>query len=69
MDTLLIGRREAAKLLGLSLRSLDFAVSGGLLRPRRLGRRVLFTPQELRRFAARDHARITPAPEASGNAR
>jgi helix-turn-helix protein len=61
MDTLLIGRKEAARLLNLSLRSLDFAVGRGLLRARRLGRRVTFTPEELRRFAARDYKRIAPA--------
>ena len=63
MEPLLVGRREAAKLLGLSLRSLDHAVCRGLLKPRRLGRRVLFIPEELRRFASRDHGRIAPVPE------
>jgi excisionase family DNA binding protein len=60
MDTLLIGRKEAARLLNLSLRSLDFAVGQGFLRARRLGRRVTFTPEELHRFAARDYKRIAP---------
>jgi len=63
MEPLLVGRREAAKLLGLSLRSLDHAVCRGLLKPRRLGRRVLFTPEELKRFASRDRGRIAPVPE------
>ena len=63
MEPLLVGRREAAKLLGLSLRSLDHAVCRGLLKPRHLGRRVLFTPEELKRFASRDHGRIAPVPE------
>lgn len=63
MDALLISRKEAARTLGISLRSLDFAVRGGLLKPRRLGRRVLFTPQELKRFASRDHGRIALQPE------
>ncbi len=65
MEPLLVGRREAAKLLGLSLRSLDHAVCRGLLKPRRLGRRVLFIPEELRRFASRDHGRSSVAPPAS----
>ncbi len=63
MEPLLVGRREAATLLGLSLRSLDHAVCRGLLKPRHLGRRVLFTPEELKRFAGRDHGRIAPVPE------
>lgn len=68
METLLISRKEAARTLGISLRSLDFAVRGGLLKPRRLGRRVLFTPDELKRFASRDHGRIAPQPGAHDDA-
>jgi hypothetical protein len=68
MDSILIGRKDAAKVLGICVRSLDQAVVSGLLRPRRLGRRVLFSPDELKRFAARDHPRIAPAPE-TGHAR
>jgi hypothetical protein len=47
MEPLLVGRREAAKLLGLSLRSLDHVVCRGLLKPRHL-----FTPEELKRSLA-----------------
>jgi hypothetical protein len=64
MEALLIARKEAVRLLSLSLRSLDFAVTRGLLKPRRMGRRVTFTPDELRRFAARDYERIAPQSEA-----
>lgn len=64
MDTLLVSRKEAARTLGISLRSLDLAVQAGLLKPRRLGRRVLFPPDELKRFASRDHCRMTPEPQA-----
>jgi len=67
LQPLLIDRRTAARLLGLSVRGIDYAVASGLIRPRRLGRRVLFTQAELQRFAARDHRRITP--EADGNVR
>jgi hypothetical protein len=41
----------------------------GLLKPRRFGRRVLFTSEELKRFAGRDHTRIAPLAEASRHAR
>jgi hypothetical protein len=61
MEAILIGRKDAARLLGISVRSLDHAVATGLLKPRRLGRRVMFSPEELRRFAARDHVRLAPA--------
>jgi excisionase family DNA binding protein len=60
MDALLISRKEAARTLGISLRSLGLAVRGGLLKPRRFGRRVLFPPDELKRFASRDHGCMTP---------
>ncbi len=47
---LLYGRREAAQLLSISVRSLDYMVADGRLRCRRIGGRVLLTPQELARF-------------------
>ncbi len=68
MEPILIGRRDAARLLGICVRSLDHAVTAGLLKPRRFGRRVLFTSEELKRFAGRDHARIAPVAEASRDA-
>lgn len=61
MQPLLIDRKTAAAALGVSTRTLDYAVIRGLLKPRRLGRRVMFSPKELERFAARDHSRIAPA--------
>jgi len=61
LEPILVGRREATRILGgISLRSLDHAVASGLLKPRRLGRRVMFTVTELQRFASRDHVRIVP---------
>ena len=52
---LLFGRRDSARTLGISLRKLDSLVAEGSLRPRRIGRRVLFERQELERFSRRDH--------------
>ncbi len=52
---LLVGRRQAAQALGISVRTLDSLVSRNELRARRVQRRVLFEPRELERFARRDH--------------
>lgn len=54
-ERLLVSRREAAVLLGLSVRTLDNLVLRGELRVRRIGRRVLVERRELERFARRDH--------------
>lgn len=57
METLLFSRKDAAMMLGICVRSLDHAVSSGHIKARRLGRRVLFTLDALRKFAARDQNR------------
>ena len=54
-DKLLVGRSEAASMLSISCRALDYLVSQKLLGTRRIGSRVLIPLSELRRFAARDH--------------
>jgi excisionase family DNA binding protein len=55
MDKLAVGRREAAALLSVSLRTIDAMLARGELRGRRVGRRVLVTMDDLRRFLKRDH--------------
>lgn len=55
MEPILVGRKKAAMLLGICVRSLDNAVAAGMIDPRRIGRRVMFTAKELKRFASRDH--------------
>jgi len=62
-DKLAVGRIEAARLLSISLRTLDSLLAGGQLRGRRIGRRVLFPVEELERFLMRDH----PTQIASGS--
>ncbi len=62
-EAILLSRRDGAQLLGISLRSLDYAIVRGLIRPRRIGRRVMLPRTELLRFASKDHAQIAPAPE------
>jgi excisionase family DNA binding protein len=54
-ETILLSRREAAELLGISWRMLDELVRRGEIRIRRVGGpirgRVLFSRTELQRFA------------------
>jgi excisionase family DNA binding protein len=53
--TILGSRRDAARALGISIRTLDNLILQGELRARRVGRRVLLEKSELERFARRDH--------------
>jgi hypothetical protein len=52
---LLVGRREAAELLSISPRALDYLVSNKQLSTRRIGSRVLIPMIELLRFSDTDH--------------
>ena len=54
---LLIGRSEAASMLSISCRALDYLVATKQLSTRRIGARVLIPADELRRFAKGDHPR------------
>ncbi|HLP10222.1 MAG TPA: helix-turn-helix domain-containing protein [Opitutaceae bacterium] len=47
---LALSRAEAAQRLSISIPSLDRAVVRGLLKPSRIGRRLVFTVAELQRF-------------------
>ena len=60
-DRLLVGRREAARMLSISQRSLDYLLADRRLHARRIGGRVLFAVSELQRYARSDH----PQPIAS----
>lgn len=62
-EKLAVNRFEASRLLSISLRTLDALLARGELRGRRVGRRVLFTIEELQRFLKRDH----PMPGRDGN--
>jgi excisionase family DNA binding protein len=53
-ERILVGRKEAARLLSISQRSLDYLVADKELAVRRIGSRVLITVAELRRFACLD---------------
>lgn len=52
---LLYGRKEAARQLSISIRSLDYFLAAGRFKTRRIGKRVMIPRGELMRFAARDH--------------
>ena len=55
-DKLLIDRKEAARLLSVSVRSLDNLISSKELPARHVGRRVLIERRALVEFARHDHA-------------
>lgn len=55
MERLAVNRIEAAQMLGVSVRTLDTMLARKEIRGRRIGRRVVFTLEELRRFLAKDH--------------
>ena len=54
-DRLLVGRSEAAQMLSISRRALDYLVANRQLSSRRIGARVLIPVAELRRFSRLDH--------------
>ena len=56
-DKLLVGRVEAAGMLSISCRALDYLIANKLLSVRRIGSRVLIPASELRSFAKVDHPR------------
>ena len=55
VEKLTVNRFEAAEMLSISLRTLDYLLACGELRARRVGRRVLIPREELQRFLRRDH--------------
>lgn len=61
---LLYDRKEAARQLSISVRSLDYLIAGKLLDTRRVGRKVLITRASLVRFASGNHYEITRRSEA-----
>jgi len=60
MDKLLITRTDAAALLNLSIRSIDYLVAKGRLRSRKLGKRRLIPRTAVERIAKSGCDRITP---------
>jgi len=60
-ERLLVGRDEAAQMLSISRRSVDYLVAKKKLSTRRIGARVLIVVSDLKRYARADH----PEPLAS----
>ena len=56
-DKLLLSRREAAALLSISQRSLDYLIARDILLVRRIGSRVLISVDVLQRFARSNHSK------------
>ena len=54
-EKLLLSRREAAQVLSISQRALDYLVATRRLPTRRIGGRVLIPVADLRRYARADH--------------
>jgi excisionase family DNA binding protein len=52
---LLFTKKEAAAMLGLSVRSVDYLLAGRELAYRKIGRKVLIPKATLVRFASGDH--------------
>jgi excisionase family DNA binding protein len=54
-EKFLLSRQEAAQLLSISLRALDYLTANGILPIRRIGTRVLVPLAALKQFARSDH--------------
>lgn len=64
---LLYSRKETSHALGLSIRSVDFAIAAGHIKVRRIGKKVLVPTAELKRYASCDHAFLTQRPDEDAN--
>jgi hypothetical protein len=65
---LLYSRREAARQLSISVRSLDYILAGRELETRRIGRKVLITHASLVRYSQGNHYAITSRSDADTEA-
>jgi excisionase family DNA binding protein len=63
MDTLLLSEQEAARLLGLSIRTLEHLISRKEIPVRRIGRRVLITRSAIESFAREQNSNECPERE------
>jgi excisionase family DNA binding protein len=54
-EKLLVGREEAAEMLSISRRAIDYLLSQKQLTFRRIGSRVLIPVSDLKRFSRADH--------------
>jgi excisionase family DNA binding protein len=63
-DRLLYDRKTAARMLSVSVRTLDYIIAAKGLDTRRIGRKVLVTRASLLRYAAGNHFAITSRSDA-----
>jgi excisionase family DNA binding protein len=63
LQKLLVSKRDAAAVLGVSLRTIDNLLACKELRAIKLGRRTLIPMTELARFVQRDHRTRLAGPE------
>ena len=64
-EPLLVSKREAAALIGVSVRTLENLIGNKQLPTRRIGRRCLIERSALERFARHDH-RTRPGQDGGG---
>jgi hypothetical protein len=62
-DRILVNKREAARLLSISVTSLDYLIRQRQVVIRRLGRRTLVSVASLHDYACRDHSHIRAVPD------
>lgn len=60
LKRLLYSKREAAEMLSISVRSLDYLIVTHQLPARRIGRRVLIPHDAIQQFAKHDYDSIRP---------
>lgn len=61
---LLYDRKTAARMLSISVRSLDYIIAAKGLETRRIGRKVLVTHASLVRYASGNHYAVTSRSDA-----
>ena len=55
VQQLLFSKKQAAQLLAISVRTLDYMIASKEITVRRIGRRILIPLRSLQEFARRDH--------------
>ncbi len=55
-EPILVPRKEAARLLSVATRTIDYLIAKKELTARRIGRKVLIPYKEIEAFVRRDHA-------------
>jgi len=65
VEKLLYSRRDAARALSLSVRSIDYLIYTGRIPTRRVGGKILIHVTDVRRFAKTDHPAFVRVPPRS----